>query len=150
MFELVESATFEATSARGRARIPADLPWLADHFPGMPVLPGSVQLELCAQLAGPLAERAVATQLGLERWAFLGMVRNAAFYTVAPLPAELELGVELRRVEPSSVVVAATATRDGAPLCRADLVMMMREAEPAWAPAIAAARARIARWTAPR
>jgi 3-hydroxymyristoyl/3-hydroxydecanoyl-(acyl carrier protein) dehydratase len=146
MFELIESATFDATTARGRARIPAELPWLADHFPGVPVLPGSVQLELCAQLAGPLAERAVSVEHGVERWAFLGMVRHAVFHAVAPLPAELELTAELRRVEPSSVVVAVTAS-SGELLCRAELVMVLREPEPAWAAAIAAARERVARWT---
>lgn len=146
MFELVRSATFEQTRATARAHVPADLPWLADHFPGLPVLPGSVQLELCAQLAGPLAEAAVAAQHGVERWAFLGMVRHASFHAVAHLPIELELVAELRRVELATVVLAAHARRDDELVCRAELVMIMREAEPGWRDAIVQARARVAAW----
>jgi len=143
MFELVRSARFDDTRATARAHVPADLPFLADHFPGVPVLPGSWQIELCAQIAGPLAESAC----GAERWAFLGMIRNATFHAVVPLPAELEITAEVRRVEPSTVVVAVTASRGETLCCRAELVMMMREAEPEWADAIATARARVARWS---
>ena len=150
MFELIRSARFEATRALGRAHVPADLASLADHFPGIPVLPGSLQIELCAQIAGPLAEQAVAAQHAVERWAFLAMVRHAAFYRVAALPIDLTLTAELRRVELATVVVAVTATTGGGdePVCRGELVMAMREAEAAWAGAIAGARARVAAWKA--
>jgi len=148
MFELVTSARFDATSARGRVHVPADLAFLADHFPGVPVLPGSLQLELCAQIAGPLAEQAVAAQLGLERWAFLGKVRSAVFGSVARLPIDLIVSAKLRRVEPAAVVVAVTAARGDDLVCRAELVMVMRQAEAEWAGAIASARARVAAWKA--
>jgi len=151
MFELVRSARFEDTRATGRAHVPADLAWLADHFPGVAVLPGSLQLELCAQIAGPLAEQAIAARYGVERWVFLAMVRNATFHAVAYLPIDLALTAELRRVEPATVVVAVTAVavgREDERLCRAELVMAMREAESAWAEAIAGARARVAAWKA--
>jgi 3-hydroxymyristoyl/3-hydroxydecanoyl-(acyl carrier protein) dehydratase len=148
MFELVRSARFEGTRAVGHAHVPADLALLADHFPGVPVLPGSLQLELCAQIAGPLAEQAVAAQHGVERWAFLAMVRHAAFYRAAALPIDLALTAELRRVELATVVVAVTAAdaTGGEPVCRGELVMAMREAEGPWADAIASARARVAAW----
>src|SRR5207249_103985 len=122
--------------------IPADLPFLADHFPGMPILPGSLQIELCAQIAGPLAEQAVAAHHQLERWAFLGMVRSAKLYQPVRLPADLELAATLGRVDPTAVIVEVTATCDQVTTCRAELVMVMREAEPGWADAIAAARGR--------
>ena len=157
MFELVRSIRFEDGRAIGHAHVPADLAMLADHFPGVPVLPGSLQLELCAQIAGPLAEQAIAAQHGVERWAFLAMVRSAAFYTVATLPIDLAITAELRRVEPAAVAVAVTAVatspaggqagdRTGERLCRGELVMAMREAEAAWAEAIAGARARVLAW----
>jgi 3-hydroxymyristoyl/3-hydroxydecanoyl-(acyl carrier protein) dehydratase len=151
MFELVRSVRFEDSRAVGTAHVPADLAMLADHFPGVPVLPGSLQIELCAQIAGPLAEQAVAARHGVERWAFLAMVRHAAFYTVAALPIDLAITAELRRVELATVVVAVTASAPGRgdeAVCRAELVMAMREAEPAWAGAIASARARVAAWKA--
>ena len=148
MFELVQAATFDATIARGRVHVPADLAFLADHFPGVPVLPGSLQLELGAQIAGPLAEQAVAAQHGVERWAFLGKVRSAVFGTVARLPVDLVVTAELRRVELAAAVVAISVARGDELLCRAELVMVMREAEAEWAGAIASARARVAAWKA--
>jgi 3-hydroxymyristoyl/3-hydroxydecanoyl-(acyl carrier protein) dehydratase len=146
MFELVRSVRFEESRAVGRAHVPADLAMLADHFPGVPVLPGSLQIELCAQIAGPLAEQALAARQGLERWAFLAMVRHAVFYGAVALPAELTITAELRRVEPSAVVVAAVASRGDEPVSRCELVMAMREAEATWAAAVASARARVAAW----
>ena len=148
MFELITAATFDARTGRARAAVPADVPFLADHFPGAPVLPGSLQLELCAQIAGPLAERAVLADQKVERWAFLGMVRNAVFHRPVALPAELLIAAELKRVEPSSVVVVVSASAGGEQACRGELVMMLRDADPAWAGATAEARARVARWEA--
>jgi 3-hydroxymyristoyl/3-hydroxydecanoyl-(acyl carrier protein) dehydratase len=152
MFELVRSAKFEDSRATGHAHVPADLPLLADHFPGIAVLPGSLALELCAQIAGPLAEQAIAARYGVERWAFLAMVRHAAFHAVAYLPIDLAITAELRRVELEVVVVAVTAVSTAATgrgderVCRGELVMAMREAEAGWAEAIAAARARALIW----
>jgi 3-hydroxymyristoyl/3-hydroxydecanoyl-(acyl carrier protein) dehydratase len=146
MFELVTSATFEGTSARGHACVPADLPWLGDHFPGAPTLPGSLQLELAAQIAGPLAEHAVAARHGVDRWAFLGMVRRATFVAPVPLPAELEITASLERVEPSNVLAMVRVERAGTVACRAELVMVLEDARPEWAEAIAQARARVAAW----
>jgi 3-hydroxymyristoyl/3-hydroxydecanoyl-(acyl carrier protein) dehydratase len=146
MFELVTSATFEADSARGRARVPADLPWLADHFPGAPTLPGSLQLELAAQIAGPLAEQAALAQHGLDRWAFLGLIRRATFVAPVSLPAELEIVASLERVETSNAAVTVRIEQAGKVTCRAELVMVLEEARPEWADAIAQARARVAAW----
>ena len=145
MFELIQSARFDGTRAEARAHVGADWPPIADHFVGAPVLPGSVQVELCAQIAGPLAERAVLAR-GAERLAFLGMVRNALFQRPVGLPATLILRAELKRIEPSAVTVAVEAEVEGEQVCRAELVMMMIDAEPGWADAIADARARVARW----
>jgi 3-hydroxymyristoyl/3-hydroxydecanoyl-(acyl carrier protein) dehydratase len=146
MFELITSARFEPANARGYARVPADIPLLADHFPGAPTLPGSLQLELAAQIAGPLAEQAVAAHHGLDRWAFLGMVRRATFISPVALPAELEIVASLERVEPSSVLVAARIERAGTVTCRAELVMVLEDARAEWAAAIAQARARVSAW----
>jgi 3-hydroxyacyl-[acyl-carrier-protein] dehydratase len=146
MFEWIRSARFESATARGVAAIPADAPMLADHFPGAPVLPGSLQIELCAQIAGPLAERALLAQHQVERWAFLGMIRNAAFQRPVPLPTELVINAEVRRVELSNVTVAVAAHVGTEMVARAELVMVMREADATWSDAITEARARVARW----
>jgi 3-hydroxymyristoyl/3-hydroxydecanoyl-(acyl carrier protein) dehydratase len=148
MFELIQAASFDGDRARGRAVVPAGLPMLADHIPGVPIVPRSLQLELASQIAGPLAEQAVAARDGVERWGFLGMVRHARFDAIAPVPAELAITAELRRLDRASALCAVTVERAGAITCRAELVIVLREAEPAWADAIATARARLAAWKA--
>jgi 3-hydroxymyristoyl/3-hydroxydecanoyl-(acyl carrier protein) dehydratase len=147
MFELVRSARFDGMHGQGAAHVPADLAFLADHFPGAPTLPGSLALELAAQIAGPLAEQAVQAQLGLERCAFLAMVKSARFTSPVALPADLDIAAELRRVEPSSVIAAVTITVGGVETSRAELVMAMQPPEPGWADAIARARARVTAWS---
>lgn len=149
MFELIHAATFDpAGRARGWARIASDHAWLADHFPGAPLLPGSVQLELCAQIAGPLAERAIAARDGVERWAFLGMIRSASFPAPCPLPADVVITAELRRLDVAAATVVTTCLRGDTALCRAEVVMVLQPASPEWSAAIAAARARVAAWMA--
>src|SRR3954470_10284410 len=147
MFEWLESLAIDAAgaAASAKARVPADHPFLADHFPGQPLLPGSLQLELCAQVAGPLVEELVARRDGAERFAFLGMVRNATFHAPVALPATLGVAVRAARVERESAVVQAELTHAiDAVHCRAELVMMLRPAEPGWDDAIRVYRARIA------
>ena len=148
----MESLTVDAAGgvASGRAAVPVDhpsFPFLADHFVGAPVLPGSIQIQLCAQIAGPLAEEVTSLQHATERWAFLGLVRHAAFLEPAVLPARLVISAQVKRAEPSSVVVATSLGREtGEILCRAELVMALREADASWAEAIRRYRARVAAW----
>lgn len=148
MFELIRSITTNAERglARGTAAVPADHPVFADHFPGAPVLPGSLLVELAAQVAGPLAEETVCSRLGLERWAVLGMIRDAKFPRHTRLPAQLLIDAEVRRAEASNVIVQVGARADGREVLRAELWMMMLEASPEWAAAVAARRERVARW----
>jgi len=147
MFEWLESLAIHAAeaTAAAEARVPGDHPFLADHFPGRPLLPGSLQIELCAQVAGPLVEELVARRDGAERFAFLGMVRNATFHAPVALPATLGIFARAARVERDSAVVHAELTHAIDTVdCRVELVMVMRPPEPGWEDAIRVYRARIA------
>lgn len=154
MFELMESLTVDAAGgvASGRATVPIDhpsFPFLADHFVGAPVLPGSLQIELCAQVAGPLTEEVTALHHATERWAFLALVRHAAFLEPAVLPARLVISAQVKRAELSNVAVATSIAREtGEMLCRAELVMALREADATWVEAIRRYRERVAAWKA--
>lgn len=148
MFELMRAIRIDVESGRadGRAVVEADWPALADHFPGVPLLPGSLLIELAAQVAGPLAEEVTRRRHGLERWALLGMVRNARFTRASLLPVTLDLAAEITRAEPSTVIVAVTARSDNGVVLQGELMMMMVTTEPDWAEAIRARDERVARW----
>ena len=100
MFELIQAISIDVAAGRaaGRAHVPL-APWLADHFPSSPLVPGTVLLELAAQIAGPLAEEGAP-----GRSAILGLVRSAVFRAPVPAPADLEIAAELLRREDSTVV----------------------------------------------
>lgn len=132
--------------ASGEASVAADHPLFADHFPGKSLLPGSLILELAAQVAGPLAEEFAKSQSGLERWAILGMVRDARFLQPVFLPATLEITATISRSQSSRVNTNVTVTVNGERVMQAELVMMMLESSDEWTPAIKARNDRLARW----
>ena len=148
MFELIQSISIDAATGEssGKALVPADHSLFADHFPGAPLLPGSLLVELAAQIAGPLAEQVTKSRLDAERWAVLGMIRNAKFLRPVPLPASVALNAELRRFDTSSVALQVEAKVNEQLVMTCELVMMMFEAAPEWETAIRARHERVASW----
>jgi 3-hydroxymyristoyl/3-hydroxydecanoyl-(acyl carrier protein) dehydratase len=148
MFELMRSIRIDVENwrASGVAFVPADHPLFADHFPGKSLLPGSLILELAAQVAGPLAEEFAKIQLQIERWAILGMVRDARFLQPVFLPASLEITAAISRSQSSSVSASVSVTVSGERVMQAELVMMMLESSAEWEVAIEARNDRLARW----
>jgi len=120
MFELLRSLSIDAAAGRatGEAFIPADHPLFADHFPAHATLPGTLAVELAAQVAGPLAE-----EITPQRCAVLGMIRNAKFLHPVPLPARLEL----TEVEPHGLV--AEILIDVAAMAAASTAATLRSSE---------------------
>ena len=148
MFELMRSLTIDAENGRasGVAFVPANHPLFADHFPGRALLPGTLILELAAQVAGPLAEEFAKTQMELERWSILGMVRDARFLQPVFLPASLEITATVSRSQSSNISASVIVAVDGERVMQAELVMMMLEASAEWSAAIEARNDRLARW----
>ena len=148
MFELMRSISIDVEKGRasGEAFVPEDHPLFADHFPGYPLLPGSFILELGAQVCGPLAEEFAKTTMGIERWAILGMVRDARFLHPVFLPATLEISAEISRSQSSSINTNVTVTSSGERVMQGELVLMLLESAPEWSRAIEARNNRLARW----
>jgi 3-hydroxyacyl-[acyl-carrier-protein] dehydratase len=148
MFELMRSIRIdiEKGCASGEAFVPADHPIFADHFPGQPLLPGSLILELAAQVAGPLAEEDAKIRLEADRWAILGMVRDARFLRPVFLPATLEISAEITRSQASSINITVIVTSNSERVMQSELVMILLEAAPEWAAAIEDRNNRLARW----
>ena len=144
----MRSISIDAENGRasGVAFVPADHPLFADHFPGRSLLPGSLILELAAQVAGPLAEEFAKSQLQIERWAILGMVRDARFLQPVFLPASLEITAAISRSQSSNISAGVTVTVNDERVMQAELVMMMLESSAEWAVAIEARNNRLARW----
>lgn len=148
MFELLHSLTVNAAAGRatGDAYVPADHPLFADHFPAHATLPGTLALELAAQVAGPLAEEVAPLRHGVERYAVLGMIRNAKFLHPAPLPARLEIEAEVRRSDPSQVTVAVAVRVGETEVLRGELLLAMVEATAEWSAARELRDQRVGRW----
>ena len=134
--------------ATAEAFVAADHPLFADHFPGSPLLPGSLMIELAAQVSGPLAEEFAQIRIGNERWAILGMVRDARFLGPVFLPATLNISAEVVRSEPSSINTNVLVEVNGERVMQAQLVMMMIETSTELDRAIEARNHRLARWKA--
>lgn len=146
MFELLGSLSIDAAAGRatGEAFIPADHPLFADHFPAHAMLPGTLAVELAAQVAGPLAE-----EITPQRYAVLGMIRNVKFLHPVPLPARLKLTAEVRRSDPSQVTVTVTAQLGEIQVLRGELLLAMVEVTGTteeWSAAREMRDQRVARW----
>jgi 3-hydroxymyristoyl/3-hydroxydecanoyl-(acyl carrier protein) dehydratase len=80
----------ETGGLRGLKTVAMSEDVLEHHFPGRPILPGSLMLEAMAQLAG--WHEAIAS--GFERWWLLDRVERCAFYGFVLPGDRLELEVE--------------------------------------------------------
>ena len=148
MFELLGSLSVDADAGRatGEAFVPAGHPLFADHFPAHATLPGTLAMELAAQVAGPLSEEVTLLRHGLQRYAVLGMIRDAKFLRPVPLPARLAIEAEVRRSDPSQVTVAVVARVGEVPVLRGELLMAMVEATAEWSAALELRDRRVERW----
>jgi 3-hydroxyacyl-[acyl-carrier-protein] dehydratase len=70
-----------------RKRIEPDEDYLADHFPGYPIVPGVLQIEMIAQSAG----KCLMSGIDRSRWPVLIQVRQANFRKRVLPGAELRI-----------------------------------------------------------
>jgi len=92
-----------------------------DHFPGHPVMPGTLIIEALAQLGGTLAERAMRARERHDLHALLTMIHKAKFRRMVRPGDRLDLEARVMTMSEDGGQVRATATVDGALVAEAEL-----------------------------
>ena len=105
-------------SARARRTWPPDLELFADHFPGMPVVPGVLLTESMGQAAAACLE-AVEPSPGK---AMLVQVRNAVFRRWVRPGEPVELGAAVKSLTPRTATVACRSEVEGVLVAEAELL----------------------------
>ena len=115
----------EARRIHLAARLPADGPVFEGHFPGHPILPGVLQIEIIAQAAGVLS--ACLSDDG--RMPVLMAVDAARFRSFVRPEAELDIRVEIALAGSDYVAATGSVRSGGRRVCEAEVrLRLMPEA----------------------
>jgi 3-hydroxyacyl-[acyl-carrier-protein] dehydratase len=102
---------------RTEATVPTSSTIFEGHFPGYPLMPGALLIESMAQTAGWL----VVAVTSFTRMPFLAAVKQAKLRTFVAPGEALSLSAELIHEGSGYAVTKAKATRDGKPICDAEI-----------------------------
>jgi 3-hydroxyacyl-[acyl-carrier-protein] dehydratase len=127
-FLLVDRVVEIEAGKRVRAykNVTANEPFFNGHFPGLPVMPGVLQVEALAQAAAVLAHHMDGFDPG-NQIAYLMSVDGVKFRRLVEPGDRLDLEVEVLHVKRSIVKVQGTATVDGQRACQATITAAIRD-----------------------
>lgn len=94
-------------------------PFFQGHFPGMPVMPGVLQMEAMAQVAGILLNKLVGTE---GKISFFAAIDNARFRRPVVPGDQLRMEIDIIKARPRLSKVHARAFVDGQLVSEADLM----------------------------
>ncbi len=114
--------------ALGTRLIHADDPFLEGHFPGQPVVPGAILIEMMAQMAGVLTMRTLPERMRAEGVALLGLDKARFRHPVFP---GAEIAVEIAIVQRRDPIwrFKAVATVGGVRVADATLLAGLTSAD---------------------
>ena len=115
--------------AEGRKGVASSEDYFQDHFPDFPVLPGVIQIEALAQLAGKLVEVTTYDQKGRWVWPILSMIRKAKFRRFVRPGDPLKLTAELTQIREESAVCDVYTSVDGKRMAEAQIVFVFNVAD---------------------
>jgi len=119
MLDAIEHFDNQQATLKALAAVPAKSPVFEGHFPGEPLMPGVLLLEVMAQASGYL----ILALNGFSRMPFFANVKSANFRSfVRP---STDLSVSVRRIHDGSgyAVMSATIERGSEVMCDAQLTM---------------------------
>ena len=94
-------------------------PFFQGHFPGRPIMPGVLQMEAMAQVAGILLNRTLG---GEGKISFFAAIDNARFRRPVVPGDQLRMEIEIIVAKPRLSKVSAKAFVDGKLVSEADLM----------------------------
>ena len=103
----------------GQKNVSFNEPFFAGHFPGHPVMPGVLELEALAQLAGILLNRSGNYE---GKIAYFISVDNARFRRLVCPGDQLRMEIKVLKIRLGLFKVHGIATVDGEVACEADLM----------------------------
>ena len=114
----------EAQNIVGLKNVSMNEPYFQGHFPGMPVMPGVLQLEALAQTGGVLLNAIAGTASNIP---YFMAIDKARFRKVVIPGDQLRLEVQILKLRTRSVKLAARALVDGAVASEAQLMCMITD-----------------------
>jgi len=108
----------------GIKNVTANEPFFQGHFPGVPVMPGVLQIEAMAQTGGVLLNRKAGLSGGIP---YFMAIDKAKFRKVVRPGDQMRIEVEITNLRARAVRLAARVLVDGAVASEAELLCMMTE-----------------------
>lgn len=114
----------DKTRVVGLKNVTANEPHFQGHFPGLPIMPGVLQLEAMAQTAGVLLTRLSGDSGGIP---FFMSMDNVKFRKVVKPGDQLRIEIELTKVRSKTARFNAKCLVDGNVVSEAEMMCMLAD-----------------------